>query len=189
MKNDIISDIALTAEKGHLTIEDKAELRKKIARLEEKVLMEPQIECELNHSFSPGVYARELRLKAGSIVIGKIHKHQNMNIISKGEVTFFSTDGAVQVSAPYTFVASPGVKRVIYAHEDTVWTTIHGTHLTDLVEIENEFIAKSYDEIPSISEQELKLIKGEQNVLDDSGNGGPGSAASKSTEKSCTETE
>jgi hypothetical protein len=126
---------------------DRFVLREKIASLESSIAKCPQAEIPLKHSFSKGVYAREITIPKGSLIVGKIHKHQNMNIISKGEVSFFSIDGAVRVKAPHTFVASPGVKRVIFAHEDTVWTTIHGTNETDLDKIENEFIAKSYDDL------------------------------------------
>jgi len=125
----------------------KAELRKQIAALEEFALKQPQLAIEITHHFSKSVYAREMFMPAGSIVIGKIHRHKNLNIISQGDVSFISVDGVMRVSAPFTFVASPGVKRVIRAHKDTIWTTIHGTGLTDLAEIEKEFIANDYSEI------------------------------------------
>ena len=161
MSAELVNDLVAITDKKSLSIEDKASLRVKISELEDFMLKQPQIEEQLKHTFSPGVYARQLFIPKGAIVVGKIHKHENMNIIIQGKVTFFSTDGAVQVEAPHTFVASPGVKRVIFAHEDTLWTTIHGTSETDLGKIEDEFIAKDYSEIESISEQELKLIKGE----------------------------
>ena len=51
----------------------------------------------LKHYFSPidekygcCAYAREILLRKGSLVIGKIHKHQHLNIISKGKVTVFT---------------------------------------------------------------------------------------------------
>jgi uncharacterized protein (UPF0548 family) len=86
-----------------------------------------------------------------------------MTVISQGEVSVLSIDGVMRVKAPFTFVASPGVKRVVYAHEDTVWTTIHGTDETDLEKIEEEFIAKSYDEVVEIesSTNQVKEIKGD----------------------------
>lgn len=142
-----------------LTLVEKASLRVKISALQEAVLKEPQIEVDPTHRFSKDVYAREIVIPKGSLIIGKIHKHQNLNIISKGDVSFFSTDGAFRAQAPYTFVASPGVKRVIYAHEDTVWTTVHGTGETDLDKIESIFIAKEYAEIEGISEEELNLME------------------------------
>lgn len=137
--------IALTDSDGALTEVGKAELRLKIKDLETKVLSFPQVEIPPVHHFSKSVYAREITIPAGTLIVGAIHRHQNLNIISKGDVTFFSIDGAKRAKAPHTFVASPGVKRVIFAHEDTVWTTIHGTDETDVERIEDEFIAKDYE--------------------------------------------
>jgi hypothetical protein len=137
------------------------ELREMIAKFEEWCLTQPQTEIPLKHHFSKGVYAREIFIPRGTLVIGKIHKHRNMNVISSGEVSFLSIDGMIRAKAPHTFVASPGVKRVIYAHEDTTWTTIHGTDETDLDKLEDEFIAKSYDEVPALAVAEKKEIEGE----------------------------
>jgi hypothetical protein len=104
-----------------------------------------------NH-FSKGVYAREIFIPKGSFIIGKIHKHENLNILSKGDISILSIDGVMRVKAPFTVVSSPGVKRLAYAHEDTVWTTIHGTDETDVDKIESEFIAKDYSEVNLIDE-------------------------------------
>lgn len=148
METSLVTDIVTAVESGPLpNPESRARLRSKIAELEQFLATHEQIEIPTKHSFSKGVYAREITIPKGAIIVGKIHKHQNMNIISKGHVSFFSTDGAVHAKAPYTFVASPGVKRVIVAHEETVWTTIHGTDETDLEAIEEIFIAKNYDDL------------------------------------------
>ena len=126
----------------------KLQVRNWIALLESEMSSLPQLEIPLKHYFSKGVYAREISIKAGSLIVGKIHRHKNMNILTKGYVSVLSTDGVVKLKAPCSpFVASAGVKRVIYAHEDSVWLTIHGTHETDLEKIENEFIAQSYEEV------------------------------------------
>jgi SET domain len=146
---------AITSTQGNLTPVGMAALRSRIAFLESELLKQPQIEPDITNHFSLGVYAREMRIKKDTLVVGAIHKFKNMNVISKGRVTFFSIDGAQTVEAPYTFVASPGVKRVIYAHEDTVWTTIHGTDETDVQVIEQKFIAKNYDEAYLASERDL----------------------------------
>ncbi len=146
-------------------VNDRALLRAQIGQLEKRVGQELQVEPAVEHFFSKGIYARQITLLEGTLIVGKIHKHKNLNIISKGRVSFFSTDGVVQVEAPYTFVASPGVKRVIVAHTDTVWTTIHATDLTDLKAIEDEFIAKNYSEVAGISKEELDLIKEAEKCL------------------------
>ena len=153
---------ALAADtQGALTVHEAAKLRGTIFAIEDFVGKQPQVEFPITHHFSKNIYAREMFIPKGSLLVGKIHKFQNMNIISQGHVSFFSVDGAVHVKAPHSFVASPGVKRVIYAHEDSVWTTIHGTDETDLKRIEAIFIAKSYDEVETITEDELKIIKEE----------------------------
>ena len=46
----------------------------------------------------------------------------------------------------YTLVAKAGSKRVFLAHEDSIWTVIHGTHETDLDKIEAHFIAETEQE-------------------------------------------
>lgn len=109
-----------------------------------------EIEIPTKHYFSKAVYAREISIPKGALVVGKIHKHTNLNILSKGKMTVLSIDGLVTIEAPATIVSSPGVKRLGFAHEDTVWTTIHGTDLTDVEKIEDEVIVKSYDELPQV---------------------------------------
>lgn len=135
-------------------------VRELIAEFEAKMASFPQMEITIEHHFSEGVYAREMRVPKGTILIGKIHKFQNLNILSQGEVTVISIDGSRRVKAPFTFVASPGSQRVFYIHEDAVWTTIHGTHEKDVEKIEAEFIAKSYDEVPALdgTSKEVKCL-------------------------------
>jgi hypothetical protein len=57
-------------------------------------------------------------------------------------------------------VSRPGTKRVGYAHEDTIWTTIHATEETDMEKVEKELIAADYEEIspldPGNDSPELK---------------------------------
>lgn len=121
-----------------------SELREAIGMIESKIKEFPQLEVPIKHHFSKGVYAREMFLQKGAVITGAIHRYANLNILSQGEVSFVSIDGEVRAKAPYSWVASPGTKRVIYAHEDTVWTTIHGTDETDLAKIEDIFIANDY---------------------------------------------
>lgn len=134
----------------------KEEIRDYIAGIESKMLSFPQVEFPLKHYFSKDVYAREMSAPAGALIVGKIHKLKNMSILSKGSVSILSVDGFMQVSAPYTFVSSPGVKRLIYVYEDVVWTTVHGTSETDLEKLEEELTANSYEEV--LASTEIKLI-------------------------------
>ena len=139
----------------------KEEIRAIIADVQKAVEAEPQIEVPITHHFSKDVYAREMRLKSGSFIVGKIHKFENLNILSQGEVSVLSIDGVKRMKAPTTFVGSIGAKRVILAHSDVVWTTIHGTSERDVDKIEDTFIAKSYAEV---EEQDLIEIITEEKL-------------------------
>ena len=132
----------------------------KIVRLERSLLDNfEQVELPIKHYFSKGVYARELFIPKGMVLTGKIHKHENLNIISKGDISIMTERGFFRVQAPYATVSPPGTKRAGYAHEDTVWTCIHGTDETDLEVIERLFIAQDYQEYLEFCDQQ-KLLKG-----------------------------
>lgn len=129
--------------------------RTKILALEAEIGKLPSIEqfVRLNEFFAPGQYAREFSLAARpwgderqSVVIGKIHKHAHLNIVSKGRCTVYTEDGFMDIEAPMTFVSSPGTKRVVVIHEDLVWTTVHANpdDETDMGKLEAEIIAPTY---------------------------------------------
>ena len=106
-----------------------------------------EVDCPLQHSFIDGVYVRTIFIPAGTVIVGKIHKHSHANILSKGEVSVFTEDGGLErLSGPLTMTSPAGCKRAVYAHTDTTWTTIHRTDETDLDKIEDWVIAKSYED-------------------------------------------
>jgi hypothetical protein len=103
--------------------------------------------CEIFHHFAPGVYLREMRIPQGYLITGKIHKTEHYCIVSKGEVAV--NDGIQEkiFKAPAIVHSKPGAKRAIYAIEDSVWTNIHPTTLTDPDEVEKEIIAETFEEL------------------------------------------
>jgi hypothetical protein len=111
-----------------------------------------KIEPDVKHHFAPGVYAREMLIPKGTLIIGKIHKHEHLNIISYGDVCLATFEGVKRIQGHTTMVSPVGVKRVVFANEDTLWTTIHITDETDLDKIEDYVIAKDYNEMKSLEE-------------------------------------
>ena len=103
--------------------------------------------CKITHHFAPGVYAREMFMPAGCLITGKIHKTEHLNMLSQGKVSVSNKGESIIMEAPHTFVSPVGTKRAIYAHEDSTWTTIHVTDLTDPDQIEKEVIAENYQEL------------------------------------------
>ena len=130
----------------------------KINNLESEIRQNGTIELVHKDYFSKDVYARELHIPKGTVLTGKIHKFTNLNIMSKGDISVLMEDGTIKrVQAPFTIVSPPGTRRVAYAHEDTVWTTIHGTDKTDVDEIEEEFIAQTPAEYKLFCDELLKI--------------------------------
>lgn len=136
----------------------KEEIKRFLSSVETQMLKMPQCELPIKHYFSKGVYGREMTQSANSFVMGKIHKHSTMNVLSKGELSILSVDGIVRIKAPYTFVSSPGAKRLIYAHEESVFSNFHATEETDIEKIEEQFISKTYEEVVALNTN-LKEIK------------------------------
>lgn len=131
-----------------------ADMRAKVFALEAAMLREHEsIDLPVKHWFAPGVYARELFIPKGTVLTGKIHKHPQLNIMSGGEMSVLTDEGIVRVKAPFTILSPAGTKRVAYAHEDTVWTTIHGTNETDLDELEAQLIAQDEPEYLAFCQQ------------------------------------
>jgi hypothetical protein len=121
--------------------------RQQIFKLQAACGILPEMDFPLQHLFAPHVYVRTIFIPKGGMLVGKIHKHAHANILSAGRVRVFTELGGEQLlTGPLQMVSAPGTKRVVFAEEDTVWTTIHSTEKTDLAEIEAEVIASSYEE-------------------------------------------
>ena len=108
----------------------------------------------LKHRFANGVYAREILLPEDTVVVGRIHRHAHLNVISKGHVSVLTEHGVEEYFAPCTFISGAGTKRVVYAHEDTIWTSFHGTRYTDVDQAVADIVCDSYEEF-----ERLKLLE------------------------------
>lgn len=125
---------------------DPAVFRSSIMEVQEQLAQMPQVETPVRHYFAHGMYAREMFIPAGTLLIGKIHRFENISVLSQGEIIVFTEEGTQRVKAPYTVVSPPGTKRAGYAVTDVIWTTFHPTNSRDLAEIEAEVIAPDYDD-------------------------------------------
>jgi hypothetical protein len=131
-------------------------VREKILILESEMKKCNQVEIVPVHYFARGLYAREIFVPKGVLLTGKIHRSEHLNIISKGDISVVTEYGTKRIKAPFTMVSQPGTKRVGYAHEDTVWTTIHATEETDVEKIELELIAPTYEDFIALQYEESK---------------------------------
>jgi hypothetical protein len=95
-------------------------------RIEEEILRLPQIDLPLVHRFTPGLYVRECFIPKNSLVTSVLHKKTHPFVISQGDISvWFDGSPVLRHKAPYTGITMAGTRRLLYAHEDTVWTTFH----------------------------------------------------------------
>jgi|CXWL01.1.fsa_nt_gi quercetin dioxygenase-like cupin family protein len=117
----------------------------KLVDLENHIKAMPQVDLKVEHFNIRGVYVRSLFIPAGHVLTGAIHNHECINIVAMGDISVTDGDNETRLKAGFISVSKAGTKRAGYAHEDTVFITVHRTDLTDIAEIENDLVSKDYD--------------------------------------------
>jgi hypothetical protein len=109
----------------------------------------PPVELPLRHFFADGVYVREIFMPAGAVVVGHIHKHEHVAIMQTGDISIFDETGLQRMKGPHTFISKAGIKRALFIHQDTVFTTIHRLRdpdERDLDALKKEYVAETIAE-------------------------------------------
>ncbi|WP_367874012.1 hypothetical protein [Luteolibacter sp. Populi] len=84
------------------------------------------VEMPVTHRFAEGLYIRTIFIPAGTVLTSREHLHQHPFVISQGDISVTSEkEGAVRYTAPHVGITEPGTRRVLAAHADTTWTTVH----------------------------------------------------------------
>lgn len=131
-----------------------------IDNIEAILLDEPQVECQLDHLFTKGIYTRQLIIPAGTIMTTKLHKTEHPFAVMSGSLTVYTDDeGQVSIEAPYIGVTAIGTRRVIHAITDVIWVTFHSNidDETDLDILENRIIEPYENKVLTTKNKE-KLI-------------------------------
>ena len=129
--------------------------RDKITLLESKLLAQenPDIvkgnsdSFPLTHSFSDGVYIREMSMLKDGIVIGKIHNKSQTWFLMKGKIKVATENGTVIYSAPTYVNSSAGAKRAVQALEDSVFVNVHPNpdNTTNIKTLEERLTCATYE--------------------------------------------
>jgi hypothetical protein len=136
---------------------NKATMRESIIDFESLIRTQPGAttgdseSCPLEHSFTDGIYVRQISIPKGMYIVGKIHKHSHPNFLLKGTVEVVTEEGHLFLEGPCSMISPAGTKRALYTHTDVVWTTIHHnpTNTQDLSKLEEIVIADSYEKYES----------------------------------------
>ena len=73
-------------------------------------------------------------------------------------MSILTENGVEHVEGPHHGITIPGTKRIIYTHTDCVFITVHATDSTDIKKIEEEVIAKDFND-PEITLKDIELLK------------------------------
>jgi len=114
-----------------------------VEKMEKELLKLEQADCPVNHHFYPGLYLREVRVKAGVFAMGHYQKTHHLNLFLKGKVDVVNDDGTTEVlTAPMLFMGKPG-RKIGLVLEDMTWLNIYPTDETDVETLENTYFDKS----------------------------------------------
>lgn len=144
------------AESGWGAERSAEEMRGKIMELEgaiQALPLEQQLHIEPTHRWVPGIYMREIRIPKGTLLTGAIHKTEHLCILSEGDVSVYTEGGVKRLKASAVIHSLPGIKRALYAHEDSIWINVHHNpdNLRDLDAIDRFYTADTFEEaLPGI---------------------------------------
>jgi hypothetical protein len=126
----------------------------------------PKQECPLIHRFTPGMYIREILMPKDTLLTTLMHLTTHPFFVMKGDVSVWYHDIPVQrYKAPFTGITEAGTRRMLFAHEDTVWITCHVTDLTDPDKIVESVTCRDYNPLIDIDNPRIQTWKHNKNIL------------------------
>jgi len=115
--------------------------------VESIIAQQEQVECPVIHRFTPSMYIREVFVPAGTLLTSKTHKKEHPYVLSQGTITMWDGEGGrIDISAPYCGVTKENARRVVYVHQDCVFTTFHVSDKKTVEEVEKD-IYQDYENI------------------------------------------
>ena len=155
LKEKTSSDIAVQTFRSKVT-----SLEKELLASQNKNVVKGNSDVfPLTHSFSEGVYIREMAMVKGGMVIGKIHNRSHTWFLMKGRLLIATENDTVEYEAPAYVNAPAGSKRVIQALEDSVFINVHPNpdNIKDTDELERILTCVSYKEYEDMNNKNIVI--------------------------------
>jgi len=99
----------------------------------------------ISHHFGAGVYAKETRIPAGSILVQHKHKHDHLSVLASGSVELVVDGVKSVIYAPACLTIEANKHHGVKSLTDVVWYCIHATDCTDTDEIDEVLIVTGND--------------------------------------------
>jgi len=134
-----------------------------------EILKMPPRECPVTHRFTPGLYIREIFMPKNTILTSLLHLTTHPYFIMQGELSVWHKGIQIQrIKAPYTGITEAGTRRLLFIHEDTIWTTCHVTDLTDPDEIIESITSNDFNPLVDKTTPRLNSWRHNRNQIKDS---------------------
>lgn len=102
------------------------EMNDTLDQLEAALLLQPQVECNTYHLFTPKMYSRQIHMPADTLIMSMIHKETHPYEVSMGKACVkINDDPWIEVEAGYHGVTPAGTRRTLLIKENCIWTTYH----------------------------------------------------------------
>lgn len=125
----------------------------------------------LTHHFTPidkdlgcCLYARQVVLDKGHLIIGHIHNRPHINLLLAGKILVATETGRSYQQAPFVAAHNTvGVKKAIYVEEEAVLVTVCLSRYSgeeNLPDVERDIFAKMYEDLGLASSvEDLKELE------------------------------
>ena len=95
-----------------------------------------------HHHFSDGLYAKEIHIPEGSLVVQHKHTYSHLSVLAKGKVVVqVGEEEPIIVSAPACLDIKANIHHGIKALTDTVWFCVHATDEKDINKIDEVIVS------------------------------------------------
>lgn len=116
--------------------------------------------CDVQHTFTKGLYTRKILIPAGTLLSSKIHGTEHQYAVLHGLIEV-SVDGQPSqlMAGGFSGITKIGTRRLLLAHTDTIWITMHPTDIVPESDSEDDII-KAANQV-----EEIIIIKRENEFL------------------------
>ena len=95
-----------------------------------------EIDTQITHTFSDGLYAKQMTIPKGFVIGKHLHSFSHLSILAKGKVIVKTDAEEVLYEAPACIEIKKMVRHMITALEDASWFCIHATDETNIENID-----------------------------------------------------
>jgi len=160
---DLLMERRIIKEKRDKFRKDIMEFESKVSNIPGALGADP---FPLEHTFADGLYIRRLTVPARTLTVTKIHAVNHAFFLQKGTISVLTEEGVKKFTAPYQGITKAGTKRIIYHHDEVIFTTVHSTKEIDIEKIEVEVISNDFEGLDNKLEAEkiidfIELLKSE----------------------------